>query len=327
MFSVLKSKLNCSNFRSRTSPFLVSSSSLSTCVPYFRSSSIWTPKYLTLSTIGMSTAVSNFTQVGSGPTGISSRSSLAFVTSVSPSLRIIAPFPSNGLPSSFDRIIPASSSLLIRKKFSPDVLGNPSLQYIFLGQSTGIPQVFETDSAMSLSLHQRSTNPRTNKKEDFSSGYTRLCFHPARMITGCSQCTPTSILMCEADMMLFKQLKDKQIRNTYFRYKSMQWVPSTSFLSTGCSYWQFYVQAAVFCDASVQPDAIEPWTKSKIKITNTGFKKSHEPEVDNLKFNHYVSTIPPVDMEIYCDGSFSPSGEASLIDRSPSELRTNFLCI
>ena len=97
MFSVLKSKLNSSNFRSRTSPFLVSSSSLSTCVPYFGSSSIWTPKYLTLSTIGMSTAVSNFTQVGSGPTGISSRSSLAFVTSVSPSLRIIAPFPSNGL--------------------------------------------------------------------------------------------------------------------------------------------------------------------------------------------------------------------------------------
>ena len=44
----------------------------------------------------------------------------------------------------------------------------------------------------------------------------------ARLITGCSQCTPTSILMCEADMMLFKQLKDKQIRNAYFRYKWVQ---------------------------------------------------------------------------------------------------------
>ena len=144
----------------------------------------------------------------------------------------------------------------------------------------------------------------------------------ARLVTGCSRCTPRELLLWEADILPFKRQIEKQTKIAYFRYKAMTWVPDTNSLASPRSFWGGLIprsEGQLESVGIVQPDSIKPWIASdNVQISNScGFTKSPDPAVDREKFLTYNATLPPVDMVINCDGSYSSNASgAALIARS-----------
>ena len=153
----------------------------------------------------------------------------------------------------------------------------------------------------------------------------------ARLVTGCSRCTPRELLLWEADMLPFKRQIEKQTKIAYYRYKAMTWIPSTNRLASTQSYWAGLlpgIDSQRESQCLVQPDSMEPWVSpTNLRISNgCGFPKSANPAVDKEKFMSYIGTLPPVDMVINCDGSYSASGAAGAahIAKSRSGLRSAY---
>eukprot|EP01060_Flectonema_neradi_P002523 TRINITY_DN1157_c0_g1_i5.p1 TRINITY_DN1157_c0_g1~~TRINITY_DN1157_c0_g1_i5.p1 ORF type:complete len:1254 (+),score=100.10 TRINITY_DN1157_c0_g1_i5:1717-5478(+) len=145
----------------------------------------------------------------------------------------------------------------------------------------------------------------------------------ARLVTGCGISTPSGPLMWEAGMMPFELLVSKQTWIAFYRYLSLDWVPSTRSLmqvSKTVPCWAASIPIRLREEIGrsgytrlVQPDTVKPWLNtSTISISNGyGHPKSGDPTLDKARFTAHAMSLLPADLVVYTDGSFHPrNGDA-----------------
>ena len=90
----------------------------------------------------------------------------------------------------------------------------------------------------------------------------------ARLVTGCSKCTPRELLLWEADMLPSKRQIEKVDGNCQFQIQ-----PGTNSLASPRSFWAGLIprtESQLESVGLVQPDSIKPWIASNnVQISNS----------------------------------------------------------
>ena len=147
----------------------------------------------------------------------------------------------------------------------------------------------------------------------------------ARKITGCGFNTRSLPLLWEANILPMRLQIEKQARIALFRYRSLDWVPSTKGIASGT--WSSTLPAEdrnMEIQGIVMPDSIEPWIDvPNLEIScGYGHSKTGVAEVDKAKFEEYCSELRPCTSSIFVDGSHDPvnyTAGAAAVQITPCE--------